>query len=98
MEVCSVVDLIVCEVVIASDLVCFVGNVLTCVVYSVGCVVLVGWVSRCIKGYSRGFNILIKIFTLSTKIVNSHGSKRMNSRKSINWMCVSELNKKNVLI
>ena len=50
---CSVVDLIVGEVVIASDLVCFVGNVLTCVVYLVGCVVLVGWVSRCIKGYSR---------------------------------------------
>ena len=52
MEVCSVVDLIVGVVVIASDLVCFVGNVLTCVVYLVG-LVLVGWISRCIKGYSR---------------------------------------------
>ena len=56
MEVCSVVDLIVGVVVIASDLVCFVGNVLTCVVYLVGCVVLVGWVSSCIKGYSRWFD------------------------------------------
>ena len=84
-------------VLIASDLVCLVVNALACVVDLLGCVYLVGWVSRCIKEYSRGFNILIKIFTLSTKIVNSHGSKRMNSRKSINWMCVSELSNKNIL-
>ena len=44
-------------VLIASDLVCLVVNALACVVDLVGCVDLVGWVSRCIKEYSRGFNI-----------------------------------------
>ena len=44
-------------VLIASDFVCLVVNALACVVDLVGCVDLVGWVSRCIKEYSRGFNI-----------------------------------------
>lgn len=49
--------MIIGVVLIASDLVCLVVNALACVVDLVGCVDLVGWVSRCIKEYSRGFNI-----------------------------------------